>query len=776
MVVTQLTDNSYYEYDPYVSGSNVVWRGYDGSDNEIFLAVMEQAIIYVDDDAPGGGNGRTWQTAYNCLQDALNVALSGDEIWVAQGIYKPDQGIGITPGNRYATFQLKNGVTLKGGYAGYGQPDPNARDIELHETILSGDLNSDDIEIANPQDLEHEPSRAENSYHVVTGSGCDASAALDGFVVIGGNANSSYWGGGGMLNNPGSPRVSNCKFIGNYADDGGGMYNRGHDGECNPILINCVFSGNYAGDEDGGGMYNMDSNPMLTNCTFSGNATDDDGGGMYNSGSSPILTDCTFNGNACSGSGGAMENRFGSKPTLTNCTFIGNSAKYGGGGMGNRLDSNTTLTGCTFTDNSAGSDGGGICNYLSFPTLTNCTFTENSAASRGGGVYNQYDSSPTLNNCTFFKNSALHGGAMYNDGEDGSCNPVMNNCTFNDNTADDYGGAIGNSYSSPTLTNCTFTANSAHWRGGAMYNIVGSLVLKNCVFSGNSADSGGGMDNSFNTLVLNNCLFTGNSGEYVGGIDNFNNHLFLTNCTFAGNSSVTISSSHYCILDITSCIFWGNAGAAISSYDEVVVTVNYSDLQGGWPGEGNIDIDPCFTDPGYWGNRDDPNIVVEPNDPNAVWVDGDYHLLPGSPCINTGDPNYVPEPNETDLDGKPRVIGGRIDMGAYESPIPAEVRIVPRTLNLTSKGNWITCYIWLPEGYDVADIDPNSIRLEDEIEPESLKIDEQQQVVVVKFNRSEVQAILTSGEVEMTVSGELTDRTRFEGNDIIRVIDKADKK
>ena len=102
---------------------------------------------------------------------------------------------------------------------------------------------------------------------------------------------------------------------------------------------------------------------------------------------------------------------------------------------------------------------------------------------------------------------------------------------------------------------------------------------------------------------------------------------------------------------------WGNtapSGPQIYNYDETSsATVSYSDVQGGWPGEGNIDADPCFVEPGYW-------------DANGVWVDGDYHLLADSPCINAGDPNYIAEPNETDLDGKPRVIGGRIDMGAYE--------------------------------------------------------------------------------------------------------------
>ncbi|MHC4281982.1 MAG: hypothetical protein ACYSWZ_03270, partial [Planctomycetota bacterium] len=103
----------------------------------VVLAVVGSVhadTIYVDADATGTNNGSTWADAYNYLQNALTDASSGDEIRVAEGIYKPDLGNGITPGDRQATFELINGVILEGGYAGFGAPDPNARDIELYET------------------------------------------------------------------------------------------------------------------------------------------------------------------------------------------------------------------------------------------------------------------------------------------------------------------------------------------------------------------------------------------------------------------------------------------------------------------------------------------------------------------------------------------------------------------------------------------------------------------------------------------------------------------
>ena len=94
-------------------------------------------VIMVDADAAGSNDGSTWPNAYRQLQTALAAASGGDEIRVAQGVYKPAD----VAGDRAATFQLLNGVTIKGGFAGLTEPGPDVRDVDLYETILSGDLN-----------------------------------------------------------------------------------------------------------------------------------------------------------------------------------------------------------------------------------------------------------------------------------------------------------------------------------------------------------------------------------------------------------------------------------------------------------------------------------------------------------------------------------------------------------------------------------------------------------------------------------------------------------
>ena len=168
-------------------------------------AYEARAVRFVDDDAPLGGDGLSWSTAYRYLQDALAEARDNSsvtEIRVAQGTYKPDQSEygHATPGNRYERFNLVDGVDLRGGYAGRlavaqhlaaHRAKRETRDVARYETILSGDLNGDDApEFENYDD---------NSLHVVYACVVGETTRLDGFVVERGNADDEDDGGGGML-------------------------------------------------------------------------------------------------------------------------------------------------------------------------------------------------------------------------------------------------------------------------------------------------------------------------------------------------------------------------------------------------------------------------------------------------------------------------------------------------------------------------------------------------------------------------------------------------
>lgn len=504
--------------------------------------------------------------------------------------------------------------------------------------------------------------------------------------------------------------------------------------DANSVLNGLTIHNGY--ESSGGAIYCDNSSPTIINCVLVGNSADW-GGGMYCLNCSPTVVNCTFADNSAN-YGGGLRN-LNSSTTVTTCTFTGNSVVNWGGGMTNRnCTSSLTVTNCTFTNNSA-NWGAGMRNYDTNSTVTNCTFTNNSATDRGGGMDNVDGSNPTVTNCSFTGNSAANlGGGMDNSP---GCNPIVTNCIFSRNSATFGGGGIDNAYANnPTITNCIFSGNSALNYGGGMNNFNGSNpTVTNCTFTGNSAANGGGMYNSL-------------------------------------SSSSTL----------TNCIFWANSATGLTDESAQVTggtrIINYSCVQG-WTGIldgiGNIGADPCFVDPGHWADANDPNVAVEPNEPNAIWVEGDYHLLPGSPCINTGDPNYMAGPDEIDIDGQTRVFDGRIEMGADEfvPPIQVPVKFTPQAMNVGSKGKWVKAHIVLPAHIAVDDVDlntPATLRLLGiELSSEYMNVFLNEDGLVeieAAFDRQVLCGLTTSNQfIELTVEGLLTSGQSFRGTDTVKI-------
>lgn len=350
-------------------------------------------IYYVDADATGGnGSGDSWANAFTNLQDALQKATAEDQIWVAAGVYYPDVGGGQADNQRSASFTIKAGVALYGGFdPGSGADELSERDWKQHLTVLSGDIDQNDVKDANGIVANHSNIKGSNSNHVVFLDGKQApitnATVIDGFVITGGKADSA-----------------------DQQPNGGGVYCLGSDGgECSPAFANVTFSGNAAGKR-GGAMFNDgvkgDSSPTLTNVIFTGNLAEW-GGAVFNDGvngkSSPSFVNATFKGNLATSAGGAVYNDSSnpedvsavSNPSFSNVLFSGNLAAWGG---------------AMYSDGQPSGDAS--------PALVNVTFAGNRATAQGGALYNTGSgegvSSPSLTNVILWHNSARQGDSIFN--------------------------------------------------------------------------------------------------------------------------------------------------------------------------------------------------------------------------------------------------------------------------------------------------------------------------------------------------------------------------
>ena len=230
-------------------------------------------------------------------------------------------------------------------------------------------------------------------------------------------------------------------------------------------------------------------------------------------------------------------------------------------------------------------------------------------------------------------------------------------------------------------------------------NVLGNPVFENCIFSGNfDYISAGVLYNAGGYIKIQNCTFTGNYSLFS------HNTILNDYIDYKPTEDSEYSVDPFKLpgtIEILNSIIW-NEPTLISNLNGSDITISYSDIYGGisaiydpnnnvtW-GPGNIDDDPLFVNDGFWVDINDPNIIVEPNDPNAFWLEGDYHLQStaghydpnnqlwflddvNSPCIDSGNPN-------SSFENEPLPNGGRINMGAYGGTIEASLSYESPTAN-----------------------------------------------------------------------------------------------
>ena len=632
-----------------------------------FSTIIAQNRFYVNADATGSNNGQSWENAFQDLNLALNAAQTGDSLWVAEGIYIP-----TASGDRKVSFVLKSGVRLYGGFQGT-ETSLSERNWVSSPTVLSGDIgiSSDSTD---------------NSYTILYMNNPDSLTVLDGFIFRHGIANYTPTD---------QPAISAYKC-------GGALYIMAMDGWAYPLINNCHFEYNYAYSH-GGAVYVNGSGtgsvaPRFLNCSFEHNRARLDGGALYRNGGSwaersPDFGNCLFKNNIAERRGGGLcynESERTDWIDLEGCTFLNNHSSIGGGGanfyVGRVTGTNISMKGCYFEGN--GNDGS---------TAQGEVFALFSLNGLDFGIL-------SIDKCVFHENDSGH--VFYGDVFGGKF--IMTKSLTKSNVNSQSYNTVN--FNETEINDCEFLINQ-----NANLFVVG----KSTVFNGNKiiserrssildVISGTDIREVFNNLIEHRTK--PNTTFYI----DVNAQIkFVGNTIIGSNRLIEVKKSQK--IEFTNCIIRDLDYLTINSPSGVTPEVSFdyclfnnnsfcqSPPQYASCGSNNLfNLDPQF--------RDTANH--------------DYSLLPCSPLINAGS-NLAAAGIPTDLAGNPRIWGGTVDIGAYESPafaLAAEPEIHPACLG-TSNGsisiNPVSgcepyTYTWLPavgNGPELKDLPPGNYQL-----------------------------------------------------------------
>ncbi|PWQ93789.1 hypothetical protein DKT75_19490 [Leucothrix arctica] len=317
-----------------------------------------QTVVYVDGDAKSGVNGKGWKTAFNTLQNGIDLAYqTGAQVWIAEGSYFPNETLG-----RKSTFILRDDVEIYGGFKGI-ESKLEQRSVGLYPTILDGNIGNKTL-------------ATDNSYHVV--SALD-NTVIDGLTITGGYAD------GTLLDNRGGALTTALRT---WDNSFGGHSKGGY----NITIANSTFHNNYA--ELGGAWYAIGkANNTVTNTQFKNNSALYGGALMSKIAVTTTMNDVEFSGNHAEYTGGAAFLDYGSVINGDELQFVDNSAGTSGGAIhlltraSQEGNSQANIKSTLFANNTAGVNGGAISNTdQSIVQVSKSQFISNVAENKGNDI------------------------------------------------------------------------------------------------------------------------------------------------------------------------------------------------------------------------------------------------------------------------------------------------------------------------------------------------------------------------------------------------------
>jgi hypothetical protein len=438
--------------------------------------------------------------------------------------------------------------------------------------------------------------------------------------------------------------ITGCAFTGNSSNQGGGAINTRHFQGVTTIAISASTFANNTAATKGGAISNSDpqADVEVAATTIADNAAGASGGGVSNSGTLNLSAGTTLTANQAARGGGATNTGIEAD---NQAAFDQNVAEQGdGGGLDN--EGTATETDATFDGNkTAGTgDGGGIANHGSLTVIetmvANCV-----AAALGGGVYN--NGQTIIDRSNLANDQAADGGGVAT-GSSGQT--IIGGSSFTNDAAAGTGGGA-ESTGDTAIGGSTFVGGSAGGSGGAVGGDSGNVYVYNTTVTGNSAgNSGGGIDVGNSAATIVNCTIVGNTAGLGGGVHVGSGTVALGNTIVAKNTG-------------------GGGADVLPDGGEGVVSLGHN-LVG--DGTGSTLVDGV--------NGDQTGTTAHPIDPLLAPLGNNggptqtAALIPGSPAIDAGDNALALDqdanPLTTDQRGPgfPRVLGGAVDIGAFEAP------------------------------------------------------------------------------------------------------------